>query len=279
MSVIDCHHHVWWTAKRPHKFPPHWGDSLNRDFTPDDLRPEVRQAGIDGTILVQSLNDYDETVEYLDLADGSDFIRAVVGWVPLVDPSACAKALDALKPRKKFVGMRHLINYEPDPRWVLQPAVQESLALFPRAGLLFEAMPNTEPQFASVLELARRIPELRVVLNHLGRPPVPENGWEPWASQIVEAAACPNMSVKLSVGGDQASRWKWSTGPMRRYTDHLLRHFGPSRVMAGSNWPVVLLSGGFQQVWSGLKDLLSGLSAAEQADVLGGAAERIYRLR
>ena len=279
MAVIDCHHHVWWTAKRPHKFPPHWGNSLNRDFTPDDLRPELRQAGIDGTILVQSLNDYDETIEYLDLADRSDFIRAVVGWVPLVDPSACAKAIDALKPRKKFVGMRHLINYEPDPRWVLQPAVQESLALFPRAGLLFEAMPNTEPQFASVLELARRIPELRVVLNHLGRPPVPENGWEPWASQIVEAAACPNMSVKLSVGGDQASRWKWSTGPMRRYTDHLLRHFGPRRVMAGSNRPVVLLSGGFQQVWSGIKDLLSGLSAAERADVLGGAAERIYKLR
>jgi L-fuconolactonase len=278
MAVIDCHHHVWWTARRPHKFPPHWGSSLNRDFTPDDLRPELRQAGIDGTILVQSLNDYDETIEYLDLADASDFIRAVVGWVPLVDPSACAKALEALKLRKKFVGMRHLINYEPDPRWVLQSAVQDSLALFPRAGLLFEAMPNTQPQFASVLELARRIPELRVVLNHLGRPPVPENGWEPWASQIAEAAACPNMSVKLSVGGDQASRWKWSTDPMRRYTDHLLRHFGPSRVMAGSNWPVVLLSGGFQQVWSGIRDLIAGLSPADQALVLGGAAERIYRL-
>jgi L-fuconolactonase len=278
MAVIDCHHHVWWTAKRPHKFPPHWGNSLNRDFTPDDLRPELRQAGIDGTILVQSLNDYDETIEYLDLADESDFIRAVVGWVPLVDTSACAKALEALKPRKKFVGMRHLINYEPDPRWVLQPAVQDSLALFARAGLLFEAMPNTEPQFASVLELARRIPELSVVLNHLGRPPVPENGWEPWASQIAEAAACPNMSVKFSVGGDQASRWKWSTDPMRRYTDHLLRHFGPSRVMAGSNWPVVLLSGDFQQVWSGLKELIVGLSPADQALVLGGAAERIYKL-
>jgi L-fuconolactonase len=116
------------------------------------------------------------------------------------------------------------------------------------------------------------------VLNHLGRPPLPEQGWEPWASQMVRAAALPNISVKLSVGGDIVWRWPWSTTEIRRYSDHCLRHFGANRVMAGSNWPVVLLSGGFQRVWSGIKDLLSNLTAAEKAEVLGGAAERIYKL-
>ncbi len=278
MAVIDCHHHVWWLDKFPHQFPPSWGQALYRDFTPDDLAPELRACGIDGTILVQSLDNYDETLHYLDVADRNEFIRAVVGWVPLADPPACARALDALKPRRKFVGMRHLIAYEKDPHWVLQPAVQEGLAMLAKAGLAFEAIPVTEEQGEAVIEMARRMPGLAVVLNHLGRPPLPEQGWEPWASQMVRAAACPNISVKLSVGGDVVWRWKWSTDGIRRYSDHVLQHFGARRVMAGSNWPVVLLSAGFQEVWRGIEDLLTGLSAADRAEVLGATAERIYKI-
>ena len=278
MAVIDCHHHVWWVAKRPHHFPPSWGTSLNRDFTPDDMMPELRAAGIDGTVLVQSMDNYDETLEYLDLADTTPFIRAVVGWVPLADPAACAKALDVVGARKAFVGMRHLINFEPDPRWLLLPGVQASLDMLRQRRLVLEVIPNSEPQMASVLETARRMPDLSIILNHLGRPPLPEGGWEPWASQIVQAAALPNVSVKLSLGGDVVWRWKWSTEALRRYSDHVMAHFGADRVMVASNWPVVLLSGGFQQVWRGLQDLLSGLSAAERAAVMGGTAERIYRL-
>ena len=279
MAVVDCHHHVWWVAKRPHHFPPAWGTSLNRDFTPDDLFPELRAAGIDGTVLVQSMDNYDETLEYLDLADTTPFIRAVVGWIPLADPAACSRALDALGGQTKFVGMRHLINFVPDPRWLLQPGLQASLDMLRQRRLVLEVIPNTEPQMASVLEAARRMPDLPVVLNHLGRPPVPEGGWEPWASQIAQAAALPNVSVKLSLGGDVVWRWKWSTEALRRYSDHVLSHFGADRVMAGSNWPVVLLSGGFQQVWRGIEDLVSGLTAAERAAVMGGTAEEVYGLR
>ena len=278
MAVIDCHHHVWWLDKFPHSFPPSWGTSLNRDFTPDDLKVELKAAGIDGTILVQSLDRWEETPHYLEVADQHDFIRAVVGWVPLADPQACARRLDELKARKKFAGMRHLIVYEKDPRWLLQPAVQESLDRFFRGKLVFEAITNTQEQMDTVLTTARRMPDLNIVMNHMGRPPLPERGWEPWASQIVEAAKCPNISVKLSVGGDVVWRWPWNTDEIRRYSDHCIEHFGPSRTMAGSNWPVVLLSGGFQQVWNGIKDLISGLSKAEQAQILGGAAERIYSL-
>ncbi len=278
MAVIDCHHHVWWLSKFPHTFHPSWGTSLNRDFTPDDLRPELKAAGIDGTILVQSLDQYDETLHYLDVADQTDFIRAVVGWVPLADPPARARALDALKARKKFAGMRHLIVYEKDPRWLMWPKVQEGLDMLRKARLVFEAITNTEEQMQTVLDTAQRMPDLAIVLNHMGRPPLPEKGWEPWASQMVRAAAFPNISVKLSVGGDIVWRWPWSTAEMRRYSDHVLRLFGPSRVMAGSNWPVILLSGGFQEVWRGLVDLLSDLSASEKAAVFGGSAERIYKI-
>jgi len=152
MGVIDCHHHVWWLSKFPHQFPPSWGTSLQRDYTPEDLKPELAACGIDGTILVQSLDKYEETLHYLEVGDQHDFIRGVVGWVPLADPSACVKAMDALKARKKFVGMRHLIVYEKDPRWLLQPTVQESLQEFRKRGLAFEAITNTEEQMDRLVE-------------------------------------------------------------------------------------------------------------------------------
>jgi L-fuconolactonase len=278
MAVIDCHHHVWWLDKFPHQFPPSWGTGLSCDFTPDDLKPELKACGIDGTVLVQSLDNYDETFHYLDVADKNAFIRGVVGWIPLADPAANARALETLKPRKKFVGMRHLIAYEKDPRWVLQLAVQESLGQLAKAGLAFEAIPVTEAQTEAVIEAAQRLPNLAIVLNHLGRPPVPEKGWEPWASQMVRAAALPNISVKLSVGGDIVWRWPWSTAELRRYSDHILQHFGARRVMAGSNWPVILLSCSFQECWNGIEDLVSGLSAADRAEVMGGTAERVFKL-
>jgi L-fuconolactonase len=279
MTVIDAHQHFWWIAKRAKPLPPLFGERLARDFTPDDLLPELRAAGIDGTILVQSLDDYDETLQYLDLADTHDFIAGVVGWIPLADPAACARALDALSTRRKFVGMRHLIAYEPDPAWLLRAGVLESLAMLAKRRLAFEAIPINQQQLDTVIETAQRRPDLAIVLNHLGRPPVPENGWEPWASQIERAAACPNMSVKLSAGGDLVARWPWSTRALRHYVDHVIEHFTPSRVMAASNWPVVLLGGTFAEVWRGITELIAELSPAERAGVLGGTAQRIFQLR
>jgi L-fuconolactonase len=278
MSIIDAHQHFWWIAKRKQPLPPLFGDRLARDFTPDDLLPELRAAGIDSTLLVQSLDDYDETLEYLDIADAHDFVAGVVGWVPLADPDECARALDKLNMRPKFVGMRHLIAYEPDPAWVLRANILTSLRMLAQRRLAFEAIPINQQQLDAVIEAAQRVPDLLIVLNHLGRPPVPEHGWEPWASQIARAAACPNISVKLSAGGDLVARWQWSTDELRRYVDHVIERFGPDRVMAASNWPVVLLGGTFAAVWRGITDLIAALSTADRAAVLGGTAQRIYRL-
>ena len=278
MPVIDCHQHFWTFGKRAHKFPPSVGTRLDRDFTPEDLRPQLTQAGVDGTILVQSLNDLDETREYLDLSREIDYIAGVVGWVPLADPAACARALESMKPHGKLVGIRHLIAYEPDPDWLLQPAVRESLGLLAKANLVFEAIPVNDRQFESVLTVTREMPELKVVLNHMGNPPVPENGWEPWATQIARAAKLRNMSVKLSAGLALVMKWQWSTQEIRRYADHVLGLFSPDRVMAGSNWPVVVLGGTFDEVWRGITELAADLTPAEREAVLGGSARRIYGL-
>ena len=279
MTVIDLHHHFWWTARRPHKFPPGFGNSLARDFTPADLIPELDRTGVDGTVLVQSLNSFEETLEYLDLATEHDFVRGVVGWVPMANTSACATALERLCRHKKFVGVRHLNNFEPDPAWLQSPPVIELIGLLEKRNLVFEAIPINAPQLESFLAIAEKFPKLKLNLNHLGRPPLPEQRWEPWASQMARAAAHPNVSVKLSVGGDVASRWRWSTEQIRRYAEHVLGLFGAERVMIASNWPVILLSGSFFDVWSGTRTLLSRLTAGDRTAVLGETAVRIYGLR
>src|SRR5262249_5263530 len=119
---------------------------------------------------------------------------------------------------------------------------------------------------------------VQVVMNRVGRPPVPDQGFEPWATQIIGAAECPNITMKLSAGLDIVMRWRWSTDEIRRYVDHVLDRFGANRVMAASNWPVILLGGSYQEVWHGITALVSGLSADERRAVLGGTAERVYRL-
>ncbi len=278
MSVIDSHHHFWWREKHAYTWPPLAKGQLDRNFTPDDLAPELEACGIDGTVLIQVQHNTTETAEYLDVARTSGFVRGVVGWVPLADPPAAARALEGLAPRGKLVGIRHLISNESDPDWLLQAPVQESLQRLAAQNLAFDAIPINERQLEAVIATARRHPDLKIVVNHLSRPPVPDQSWAPWDAQIKRAAECPNVTMKLSAGLDIVLRWRWSNDGIRRYVDHVLACFGADRVMAASNWPVILLGGSFQEVWRGIEALVSGLSADERKAVLGGTAERVYGL-
>jgi L-fuconolactonase len=278
--MIDAHHHFWWIGRHDYHWPAAVGDRFARDFTPDDLRAELERCEVDGTVLVQVLHQVGgETEQCLDLSKEVGFVRGVVGWLPLADADATAQAMQRLNARGgKLVGVRHLISNEPDPRWLLQDGVLDSLKLVAAAGLAFDAIPINAAQFESVLELAQRLPELKIVLNHLGRPPIPEQGWEPWATQIARAAEHRNVSIKLSIGLDVIMRWRWSTDAIRRYSDHVLDLFTANRVMAASNWPVILLGASYQECWQGIGELVSGLSVAERHAVMGGTAERIYGL-
>ncbi|HSJ43006.1 MAG TPA: amidohydrolase family protein [Xanthobacteraceae bacterium] len=278
--MIDAHHHFWWSGRHAYTWPDLVGDRFARDFTPEDLRPELARAGVKGPVLIQVLHQVGgETEECLDLSKEIDFVRGVVGWLPLAGPDATSRAIERLKARGgKLVGVRHLISNEPDPRWLLQDGVLESLKLLAAAKLVFDAIPINTAQFESVLEVARRLPELKIVINHLGRPPLPEQGWEPWATLIARAAEYRNTSMKLSIGLDIIMRWRWSTDAVRRYSDHVLDLFSPDRVMAASNWPVILLGASYAETWSGLTDLVAELSPDERRAVLGATAKRIYGL-
>jgi L-fuconolactonase len=239
----------------------------------------MRAAGVDGTVLMQSLNDYEETEEFLDIARANPWMRGVVGWVPLDSPAETEAALDMLPQRGPLVGIRHLMRVEATPGFLQRGEVTQSLTLLARAGLVFETVPTDAEQWEQAFAVAKRLPTMPYVVNHLGRPPVPEKGWEPWASFITRAAQHPNMAIKLSAGVAMIQHWRWSTEEIRAYVDHVVASFGPDRVMAGSNWPVVLIAGSYQEIWSGIVALLSGYSEHERALMLGGNAERIYRLR
>jgi L-fuconolactonase len=271
MTVIDCHHHFWTFGKREHKFPPAVGARLDHDYMPEHLRPQLKAAGVDKTILVQVLNEVGETHEFLQMSKDVDFVAGVVGWVPLTDPKACAQALDGMKGRGKLVGIRTLIAYEPDPKWLVQPAVVESLRLLAKAGLVFEAIPVNEAQFESVLAVTRDIPDLKVALNHLGNQPG-SRGPRIWRAPLHCRTCRSNYRQVWAL----VVRWKWSTDEIRRYADHVIELFGADRVMAGSNWPVVELGGTYAEVWQGLVDLIAKLSPDERAKILGGSAQRIY---
>jgi L-fuconolactonase len=277
--MIDSHHHFWWTARHTYTWPAAAGDRLARDFTPEDLRPELARCGIQGTVLIQVRHEVSgETEEFLDLSREVDFVRGVVGWLPLIDPDATGQALERLRGRGKLVGVRHLISNELDPRWLLQETVIESLGLLAAAGMVFDAIPINAAQFESVLEAAERVPALKIVINHLGRPPIPERGWEPWATQIARAAEHRNMAIKFSIGLDVIMRWRWSLEELRRYSEHALDLFSPERVMAASNWPVILLGPSYEETWRGIASQVAGLSAADRRAVLGETAKRVYEL-
>ena len=279
MTVIDAHQHFWWLSPtRKHSWPQAAEKPMARNFTPADLLPELKQAGVDGTILIQSVSDYDETLEFIDLARKHDFIKGVVGWVPLVDPDGAARALDELGESGWLVGIRHVISYEPDPDWILQPKVLESLRLIARKGLVFDAVPTLR-QMESMFKVAEAIPDLKIAMNHMARAPVPEQGWEPWASIVKRWASHPNVSLKLSPGLDFVTRMHWNTAAVTRYAMHIFECFGPGRVIACSNWPVVLVGGTYQEVWSGITELASMLPTAERDQVMGGAAQRVYGIR
>lgn len=278
-EVVDAHQHFWQLggADPPRVAVEH--EPLRRDFLPDDLRPELAAAGVDATVLVQAANSARETDSMLRVAGDTGFVAGVVGWVPLSDPRQAEAALERHRSRAAFKGVRHLPVAGADPDWLVDPPVLESLALLADAGVILDVVAAGPGDLRRVAAVAERLPQLGVVVDHLGTPPLPDGGWEPWASLLRRAAEHPRVCAKVSAGLAVVSRWpRWSADELRPYVDHAVACFGPDRLMFASNWPVVLLAGDYRLVWAGTNAALAGLSPPERAAVLGGTAARVYRL-
>ena len=277
---VDSHHHVWDLVAGP---PHAWLDEpdlagIRRSFALDELVPLAAAAGVSRTVLVQVLGELAETEAFLALAAASPLVAGVVGWVDLTDPGV-ADVLGALRERPgNLVGVRHLVQGEPDPEWLSRPDVRRGLKAVGAAGLAYDLL--TKPvQLPAAIATARALPEMTFVLDHLSKPPIAAGKLEPWARLVRELAAEPNVSCKLSGMVTEADRAGWTVEQLRPYAATVLEAFGPARVMFGSDWPVCLLAASYAEVVDAAEALSAGLSEAERADVFAGTAERAYGLR
>ncbi|MFJ5303304.1 amidohydrolase family protein [Streptomyces sp. NPDC088350] len=278
--TVDAHHHVWDLSVRDQDWitGPEL-QPLRRDFTVTDLAPEARAAGVDRTVLVQTVTVAEETSEFLSLADTHDLIAGVVGWTDLTRPDITDELarLRELPGGHYLKGIRHQVQGEPDSNWLLRPDVQRGLAAVADAGLVYDLLVQPH-QLPAGIEAAAALPQLTFVLDHLGKPPIASGQREPWATALRSLAALPNTSCKLS-GMVTEADWKtWSAEDLRPYADTALDAFGPSRLMFGSDWPVCTLAATFGQVADTAGELTDDLSAAERAEVFEGTAKRVYDL-
>lgn len=278
--TVDAHHHVWDLSVRDQDWitGPEL-QPLRRDFGVADLAPQARAAGVDRTVLVQTITVPEETPEFLALAARSELIAGVVGWTDLTRPDVADELarLRELPGGRHLKGIRHQVQGETDPEWLLRPDVRDGLAAVAEAGLVYDlvVLPH---QLPACIRATADHPGLTFVLDHLGKPPIATGALNPWATAVRALAELPNTVCKLSGMVTEADHAKWTVDGLRPYADTVLDAFGPGRLMFGSDWPVCTLAASYGQVVDAAEELTGGLGAEERAEVFGGTATRVYRL-
>ncbi|XID92195.1 amidohydrolase family protein [Paenibacillaceae bacterium WGS1546] len=268
---FDAHQHFW-NIERLH-YPilsPEAFGELYRTIEPPELEPLLRDAGIDGTVVVQAKDGLDETEYLLELAERYPWIAGVVGWVDLASPEQAAAQLEAFGRHPKFKGVRHLIMVEPDDDWLVRPDVLEGLRVLADSGFAFDAGAEFPKHLRHVETIARAVPGLRIVIDHLAKPPVGERDMAAWEAELAGAAAFPNVYCKLS-GLNVAS-------PIEPAVRTALRLFGARRLMLGSDWPISNSGLPYGEALDRLVRAAGDLSREELDALLGGSAKEFYRL-
>jgi len=273
--MIDAHHHLWDPSRR--EYPWMTGaamDPIRRPYTVDDLRAVTKAAGVHATVLVQTVSSEEETAEFLATAAAEPVIAGVVGWVDLTAPDVADRlaALDG-----PLAGVRHQVENEPDDDWLLRPEVVAGLSAVAAADLAFDLLVRPS-QLPAATEVALRLPQLRLVLDHAAKPPIAAGEWEPWASGVAALAVRENVVCKLSGLVTEADWTGWEVGHLRRYVDHVLDVFGPARVLFGSDWPVCELAASYEVVLDAAVALTGSLSDAERLAVFEHNARTAYKL-
>lgn len=279
MLTVDTHQHFWNLSEVAYSWlVPEYGP-IYRTFTPSELAPQLAAAGVDKTVIVQSANSYADTDSMLAIAEAHDWVAAVVGWVPIHDPAEAARKLEDYAANPYFVGIRHLIHDEPNPDWVLQKQVIEGLQLLAERDLAFDVVAVFPNHLKHVPTLAEKVPALKMVIDHLAKPPLGEQDRATWREQLAAAAESPNVYAKVSGLNTVTPDFEnWTDDDIKPLIDFALETFGADRLMFGSDWPVAVLAGDYAKVWAETNKCLAQLSAEERAAILGGTANAFYQL-
>ncbi|HZQ96041.1 MAG TPA: amidohydrolase family protein [Candidatus Sulfotelmatobacter sp.] len=276
MMRIDAHQHFWIYNEREFAWLDDSLTELRRNFLPGDLEPELNANGFHGSVVVQTRQTLEESRWLLELAEHHSSILGVVGWADLSSPEIEAQLKDLTR-HSKLVGLRHIVQSEPDERFLLRPEFLRGIAALEQFGLAFDIL--IYPRHLPVaVEFVKRFPRQRFVLDHMAKPPIRDRHIDTWAAGIRRLAAFPNVFCKAS-GLVTEAEWKnWKPEDIAPYLDVALESFGPERLMIGSDWPVCLVAGSYSRVTGLVKDYISQRATAHLADVLGENARRFWRL-
>ena len=274
---IDGHQHFW----RVERGDYHWMDAsvpaLCRDYLPNDLHPSLIKHAIDRTILVQAAQSIAETDFLLELAAENEFIGGVVGWLDM-DSENFPSQFARYRKKPKFIGLRPMLQDMKDDGWILRPRVLKSLRLVAEADFPFEFLTHTR-HLPYVLKALEMVGPMRAVIDHISKPEIRLQKLEPWKTYIAQLARYPNLSCKLSGMITEADHQDWSLETLQPYIDHVVDCFGWDRVIFGSDWPVCLLAGSYDQVVQVLTDALGArMGETEERRLFGGNAARFYKL-
>lgn len=271
---LDAHQHFW--RYTPAEYP--WMTDplapLRRDYLPADLQPPLADCGLDGSIAVQACSTVREARWLLDLADAAPFIRGVVGWVDLGSESVDDQ-LAELSRHPKLVGVRHVVQDEPDDRFLLRPDFLRGVGRLKAFDLTYDILIYPR-QLPAALEFVARLPDQPFVLDHLAKPLVRDGVLSPWQEQIRELARHPNVCCKVSGLVTEADWRGWKPDDFRPYLDVAFETFGVERLLFGSDWPVCTLAARYEQVYGLVNQYTAALSADERTKIFGGNAARFY---
>ena len=275
--IVDSHQHFWQVGRFDYPWMVPELGVLYRDYLPAQLEPLLEQHNVSKTVLVQASNSLAETNWLLSLAESYSFIAGVVGWVDLTDPGIGGK-LSVLKANPKFKGVRHLVESESADDWLAQPGVLRGLRALAACGVPYDMLVHPR-HLKHVGTVAESLPELRLVIDHMAKPPIASSEILEWAQEIKTIAANPNVYCKLSGLVTEANHSSWRPADLRPFIELAFEYFGAGRMMFGSDWPVCLLAASYDQVLESLQLLLAELSEIERDAVFETSATDFYRLR
>ena len=273
---IDAHHHFWKYDPVRYSWMNERMEVLKNDYQPADLLVEIEKTGIDGVVSVQADQSMLETDELLEHATRHDFIKGVVGWFPLADLSV-EELLSEYANNPWLKGVRHVVQDEPDDRFILGNAFNEGIRKLEHFDLVYDIL-IYERQLAPSIEFVDLHPNLSFVLDHVAKPRIGDGVMDPWKEQMFDMARRENVTCKLSGMATEANWTEWTLDGLRPYMEVALDAFGPNRLMFGSDWPVARLAVDYEPWVSLCREFISTLSPHEREAIEGGNAFRAYRL-
>jgi L-fuconolactonase len=277
--IVDAHHHFWDPARAEYPWLTDELAPIRRAFRPADLRPLLAERGVDRTVLVQTRSSLDETRDFLSVAERTDFVAGVVGWVDLTAPDVAAtlRELRAGPGGRWLAGVRHQVHDEPDAGWLRRPEVRRGLRAVGEAGLVYDLLVRPR-ELPAALETAKDLRDVRFVIDHVAKPRVRDGADAGWAERLAPFGDLPHVACKLSGLVTEADPSGWRPDDLAPFFRLALGWFGPDRVLFGSDWPVCLLAASYGQVMDALEHALAGLSAPARAAAMGGNAAALYAL-